>query len=145
MSGTREIVIRRLSRGEFAEWGRMRVALWPDSAADDLAQTFETLAVFVADRGGGRLGGFVEVGARSFAEGCERSPVAYIEGWFVDSDLRRRGVGGALLRAAEDWARQAGYADIGSDALIDNEGSIAAHKALGYREMERIVCFAKRL
>jgi hypothetical protein len=38
-------------------------------------------AVFVADRGNGGLGGFLELGQRSLADGCDSSPVAYVEGW----------------------------------------------------------------
>ncbi|MGH7624340.1 MAG: GNAT family N-acetyltransferase [Gemmatimonadaceae bacterium] len=61
--------------------------------------------VFVADRGDGSLAGFVEVGVCPYAEGCESSPVGYIEAWFVDPDVRRAGLGRALLAAAEAWAR----------------------------------------
>ena len=101
--------------------------------------------VFVAERPDGTLGGFLEAGTRPYAEGCHTSPVGYIEGWYVDPDLRREGVGRALVEAAEAWARGIGLQEMASDALIDNEVSHQAHLALGYREVERIVCFHKDL
>ena len=79
------------------------------------------------------------------AEGCTISPVAYIEGWYVDPDLRRRKVGSQLVFAAEEWAKGQGFTEIASDTQIENAISITAHTALGYAEVDRIVCFRKRL
>jgi aminoglycoside 6'-N-acetyltransferase I len=100
---------------------------------------------FVIDRGDGRLGGYVEVGTRPYAEGCDTSPVAYVEAWYVEADLRRRGWGGKLFAAVEDWARAKGHSELASDSLLENHVSIAAHKSLGFSEVERQVCFAKKL
>jgi aminoglycoside 6'-N-acetyltransferase I len=100
---------------------------------------------FVIDREDGRLGGYVDVGMRSYAEGCDSSPVPYIEAWYVDEDLRRQGWGAKLFAAAESWASARGHTELASDVRIDNATSIAAHKALGFTEHERVVCFAKRL
>ena len=61
------------------------------------------------------------------AEGCTTSPVAYIEGWYVDPDLRRRNVGSQLVHAAEEWTRRQGLTEIASDTQIDNTVSIHAH------------------
>jgi aminoglycoside 6'-N-acetyltransferase I len=101
--------------------------------------------VFVAQRANGKLGGFLEGGTRKYADGCDSSPVGYIEGWYVDEDLRRSGVGGLLVSAMEAWARDQGLTEMGSDTWLDNETSIAAHTRLGYIEMERLVHFAKKL
>ena len=101
--------------------------------------------VFLAERANGSVCGFIEVGARSVADGCDSSPVGYIEGWYVDADMRLTGVGRALVAAAEDWARAAGYSEMGSDALLDNTVSHDAHKRLGYAEVDRQVTFRKSL
>ena len=85
------------------------------------------------------------MGTRPYADGCDSAPVAYVEAWYVDVDLRRTGWGGRLIAAAEAWARAQGFRELGSDALIDNEVSIRAHKALGFTEHERLVCFGKKL
>jgi aminoglycoside 6'-N-acetyltransferase I len=100
---------------------------------------------FVVERTGGGLCGFIEVSLRNYAEGCKTSPVAYIEGWYVDADSRRRKLGTRLVQAAEAWARSQGLKEIASDTQIENTVSIQAHTGLGYEEVERIVCFRKAL
>jgi aminoglycoside 6'-N-acetyltransferase I len=144
--------IRLVGPEDRDEWVRMRDSLWPGSRGDHEAETQlyfarrdQSPVTFVIDRCDGRLGGFIEVGERGYGEGCVSSPVAYIEGWFVDRDLRRRGLGTALIGAAEQWARGRGLREIASDTEIENELSLRAHKAAGYEEVERIVCFRKDL
>ena len=145
------MLIRRVDERDFDEWLRMRLALWPDHTVDELQSELaslvadESAATFVADRGDGTLGGFVEAGLRKYAEGCDSSPVGYIEGWYVDADLRAQGIGRALIQAAETWAIDRGCTEIGSDTWIDNEVSYRAHLALGYEEAERLIHFRKRL
>ena len=143
--------IRPAISADMAEWLRMRLALWPDNSADELSAEMATILgnpvtpVFVADRGNGKLGGFIETGMRSYAEACHTSPVGYIEGWYVDPDLRRQGVGRRLVRAAEDWARSQGLQEMASDTWLDNDISYCSHLALGYQESERLIHFRKTL
>lgn len=145
------MMIRPVEERDFDEWLRMRLTLWPDQPADDLRAELATLradestAIFVADRGDGALGGFVEAGQRKYAEDCDTSPVGYIEGWYVDADLRAQGIGRALVRTAEQWAITRGFTEMGSDTWIDNEVSYRAHLAIGYEEAERLIHFKKRL
>ena len=90
--------------------------------------------------------GFIEVGLRSHADGCDpKQPVGFIEGWFVEPSHRGRGIGRALMRAAEDWALEHGCIELGSDTWIDREGSIEAHRALGFEIVDRCVNFRKRI
>ena len=143
--------LRQVAVADRTEWLRMRMALWPDHTDEEhLAEmkqvtADEVMATFVADRGDGKLGGFLEVALRKYADGCETSPVGYIEGWYVDEDLRQRGVGGLLVKAAEQWAIEHGCTEMASDCLIDNEVSYRAHLALGYAEVERLIHFQKGL
>ena len=129
----------------------MSLALFDDCTSEDLTKGMREFRarsdgeVFVIDRGDGTLAGFVEAGSRPYAEGCDTSPVGYVEAWWVDDDLRRQGYGRALLQAAEDWARSQGYSEMASDALLDNVASHRAHEASGYSEVERIVTFRKSL
>jgi len=143
------LLIRRATPADTEDWLRMRLALWPHHSPQELLPEMETLLaerwspVFVAARPSGGLGGFVEGGLRRYADGCDSSPVGYIEGWYVDEDLRRQGVGRALVAALERWAREQGCTNMASDTWLDNETSRAAHLALGYTESERLIHFCK--
>jgi len=144
--------IRQAVPEDVNEWLRMRRLLWPDSPdvehLQEIGVYFQAGAVdaaFVALRPSGELAGFLEVSLRKYADGCSTSPVGYIEGWYVDSDLRRQGVGGLLVAAAEAWARGLGCTEMASDCLLDNHGSLAAHLALGYEEAERLIHFRKSI
>jgi len=143
--------IREYRESDHAEWLRMRLALWPDdSASGHESGMAEWLArpdtiVLVAARETGTLAGFAEVGSRPYADGCDTHPVAYLEGWYVDADARRRGVSSALVRAAETWARKRGYREFPSDVRLDNLISQQAHQSLGFEEVERAVLYRKPL
>ncbi len=102
-------------------------------------------AVFLAEDDEGRVVGFAEATLRSHAEGCVTSPVAYLEGWYVLATHRGCGVGTALLCAVEEWARREGCSELASDAELPNVTGAAAHRALGFAEVERIVCFRKSI
>lgn len=68
-----------------------------------------------------------------------------VEGIFVVPDRRQVGIGRRLVAAAEEWARSQGCTEMGSDRALDNEASGAFHSAVGYSEVERIVCLRKEL
>jgi aminoglycoside 6'-N-acetyltransferase I len=91
------------------------------------------------------LDAFAEVGVRRFADGCASSPVAYLEGIWVDPEARRSGAALALVQAAEDWARAAGYVELASDCEEGNLASEAFHHAAGFEEVQRSVCFRRDL
>jgi aminoglycoside 6'-N-acetyltransferase I len=135
----------------------MRAALWPDSSLEEQHTEMEAFfadgpagilpaAIFVAHTANETLTGFLEVGLRSHADGCNPAhPVGYVEGWFVVPDHRGKRVGAALMRTAEDWARTHGACEMASDALIDNEPSELAHRALGFEVVDRCVHLRKSI
>jgi molybdopterin synthase catalytic subunit/GNAT superfamily N-acetyltransferase len=146
------MTIRLLHESDRAEWRRMRGTLWheyPEQEIDgEIDQFFRFRSqrrseVFVAERPGGALGGFIEVGQRIFADGCGTSPVGYLEGWYVDEDLRRQGIGAALVEAAEQWAISRGCTEMGSDCNSMNRVSYDAHLRLGYAPADRHIFFRK--
>ena len=145
------MIIRPVEPTDHAEWLRMRRTLWGGTAEEhthDIDAYFATPQrgiTFVVERCRGGLCGFIEVSLRDYAEGCKMSPVADIEGWYVDAESRHRTLGTRLVQAAEAWARHHGLKEIASDTQIENAVSIQAHQVLGYEEVERIVCFRKAL
>jgi aminoglycoside 6'-N-acetyltransferase I len=144
--------VRRLRETDIGEWLRLRKMLWDGSSDEehkaemmDIYEHTETQLVLVAEVGGGRLGGFLEASIRPFVEDCHSEQVGYLEGWFVEPEFRRSGIGGALVREAENWARAHGSTEMASDAEIGNEMSLKAHLNLGYEETSRLVHLRKDL
>lgn len=130
----------------------MRLSFWPDDAANHAAEIDASLSAaaddwvtLVAQLPDGGLCGFLEAGTRPFADGCDSSPVGYIEGWWVDPRYRRLGIGARLVATAEAWARDLGVSEMASDADLANRPSRDAHAALGYAEVHELVCFRKVL
>ena len=89
--------------------------------------------------------GFIELSLRSIVDGCDSSPVAYIEGWYIDSDSRSKDVGKSLLDSAEAWAKEMDCIEIGSDSEIENKDFIQIHRNLGFEVVDRVVQFRKRI
>jgi aminoglycoside 6'-N-acetyltransferase I len=87
--------VRLAQQTDRDELSRLRVALWPESSAEEHARELELvlsgkfpgvmpLVIFLAEASDGTLAGFLEAGLRSYAEGCDASlPVVYVEGWYV--------------------------------------------------------------
>jgi len=143
--------IRRATNEDKESWVRMRQGLWPEAPLEYLNYDLDEIlsdprrAVFVATRADGSLVAFIEASLREFAEGCETSPVGYIEAWFVDENIRGQKLGRELILTAENWARERGCTEMGSDTWLENEVSIQAHRKTGYDEVERLVHFLKHL
>src|SRR5579859_1249885 len=135
----------------------MRALLWPDGSYEEHLGELEAgpsawgppglpVVWLVAEEVQGLLIGFLEASLRSHADGCDlKQPVGYVEGWFVREEDRGKGIGAALMRAAEDWARAEGCIEMASDALIDNSLSEKAHTALGFQIVDRCIRFRKPL
>jgi aminoglycoside 6'-N-acetyltransferase I len=146
--------IRPVTQRDTAAWLRLRHGLWPESAKSELRAeideffagwALEPIAVLLAEDATGGAVGMAELSIRSIVEGCSSGRVAYLEGWYVVPEARRRGVGRALVAAAEAWGREQGCTEFVSDTQLDNLDSAAAHRALGFTEVEQIRCFRKDL
>jgi aminoglycoside 6'-N-acetyltransferase I len=146
------LTIRAVTRADAVAWFEMRCALWPEDPgthrseierffAGDRREPAEVLVAF----DGTVAVGFAELSIRNIVDGCSTGNVGYLEGWYVVPAARRRGVGRALLVAAESWARQQGCSEFASDASPDNGVSMAAHHALGFEETGRSCNFRKDL
>ena len=155
------IHIRHAEPADAAAWLALRAALWPEAAAEgaleaDVAKFFvepaavntgrlEAVLVAVDRSSSASIVGFVELSRRAYSEGCDTSPVAFLEGWYVSPSHRRTGVGRRLIAAAEAWGRAQGCTEFGSNALVDNLDSAAAHVAVGFDEVEVTRYFRKDL
>ena len=148
-----EIAVRKASLEDLAVVLPMWRRLFPEDGEATARQEIEDAlrdptdnAVLVAEDSLGAATGFLHVGLRhGYVAGCTTSPVGYIEAWFVVEKARRKHIGATLVEAAENWARTKDCTEMGSDCLLDNDVSFDAHIAIGYREVERIIEFAKML
>ena len=84
--------------------------------------------VLVASRGE-RLLGWLHAERRLSLEGGDRAEVM---GLVVDSGARRRGLGRALLAAAEDWASRRGVGRLTVRSNVVRESSHPFYESLGY-------------
>ncbi len=150
------LIVRPATLNDRRALAQARAALWPTAPLEQhdaevgriLAGepvTTLPLQILVAEFEG-RMVGFVEVDLRSHADGCDPArPVAFLEGWYVAPGMRRRGVGAALVAAAEEWGRAHGCTEIASDTWIDHDESQRAHEALGFIVVDRCVHYRKPL
>jgi len=153
--------IRVLTQADRTSWVELRRHLWPQHTFEDLARDADDFlrsaqggnfrrssmlaTVLLAETASGMIVGFAEVDLRPYADGCRSSPVGYLEGWYVASEHRRKGLGRALVLAAEVWARDQGCSEMASDTELDNIDSQGAHRALGYTEVSRLAHFRRDL
>ena len=145
--------VRPVTAADASAWLSLRRELWPGTDGDHASEIArflagdarEPLAVLLAEDEGARIVGFIELSIRAYAAGCVTDRVAFVEGWYVGPDARRRGVGRALIAAAEAWARAQGCSELASDAELNNESSAAAHVASGFVETGLVRCFRKEL
>ncbi|HEX8300510.1 aminoglycoside 6'-N-acetyltransferase [Sphingomonas sp.] len=146
------MLIEPATSDDGTQWAALRIALWPDEDPDGLAEGMkemldgDDMLALVARTDSGQIAGFAEASIRrDYVNGCETSPVAFLEGIYVAAGYRRQGVARALAERVADWGRSRGCREFGSDALIENRDSHAFHAAIGFAETERVVYFRREL
>jgi aminoglycoside 6'-N-acetyltransferase I len=149
--------IRLAVQSDCAQLAQFCEALWPQSSAEEHERELTPilqgkhpgslpLVVFVAEGFDGALLGFIEVGLRSHADGCDpHVPVGFVEGWLVVEGERKKGIGRQLMTAAEQWARSQGCKEMASDTWLDNDVSQRVHQALKFEVVDRCVHYRKAL
>lgn len=153
------VTVRQARISDRDEIAKMCTLLWPETSVEENCQELDLLMnsgmsgtlparIFVSCDSDNKeaLTGFLQAGLRSHADGCDiAQPVGFVEGWFVYEPLRKRGIGKALMQAAEDWSRGHGCIEMASDTWIDHTLSQKAHQALGFEVVDRCVHFRKPL
>ena len=145
------LLIAEAGAADRDDWLELRTLLWPESPDDHpgemeaIGSSDELLCVIARDADG-RAIGFAEAAIRhDYVNGCDTSPVGFLEGIFVRPEARRRGVARALVAAVMDWVRSKGCSEFASDAELDNVDSHNMHNALGFVETQRVVYFRRTL
>jgi aminoglycoside 6'-N-acetyltransferase I len=143
--------IRKMDPSDRDTWLEMRAGLWPEDDRALHAGEVEAILAgddawgFIAASPGGTPAAFAEVSIRRYANGCDSRPVPFLEAIYVRPPFRRQGAGARLIAHIETFLTTRGFRELGSDALIDNHDSHAAHRGWGFSETERVVYFRKLL
>jgi aminoglycoside 6'-N-acetyltransferase I len=151
MDNTIEFTIEEISEMLISKLTEMAIKLWPDcnyeEEFDNCLQIMKSVnqKFFIAKSGDNYIG-FVQLSIRmDYVEGTSSSPVAYIEGLYVEPNYRKQGIANRLVNKAEIWALEKNCTEIASDTELNNANSIEFHKAIGFKEVNRVVCFSKTL
>ncbi|WP_052213654.1 GNAT family N-acetyltransferase [Belnapia sp. F-4-1] len=73
----------------------------------------------------------------------EKPPEVVVQALVVEAGLRGSGLGGRLLRAAEDWARAQGQPSVSLHSGAQREAAHAFYAAQGYGRIGGAVLFRK--
>jgi GNAT superfamily N-acetyltransferase len=98
--------------------------------------------VFMAESPDGRAVGWVQVCVRTILVSDRH---AEVEGLVVDREWRSRGVGHALMKSAEEWARKAGCKAVSLRSNVVREGARPFYEDIGYEVIKTQWAFRKRL
>ncbi len=146
------MTITECTSNDLEDWVAMRTALWPEYVPEELREGAAAMLgtagmlVLIARAANGEPAGFAEASIRrDYVNGCETSPVTFLEGIYVAPEHRRHAVARRLCDAVADWGRTLGCTEFASDAYLDNSAGHAFHAAIGFEETERVVYFRKAL
>ena len=146
-----KFMIREGKKEDSLVLAQMARKVWDNDSIEDLRKEFEEFAEdpnmhsFIKYEDDKAIG-FANISIRhDYVEGCESTPVAYLEGIFVDEKYRNRGYGRQLVKSCEQWARSNNIKEFASDCELTNANSLAFHLAIGFVEANRIICFKKEL
>ena len=131
--------------------GMLASMLWPHHSEEEMAENFVELlkkmdaACFLAyDKD--QPVAFAQCQLRyDYVEGTDYSPVGYLEGIYVMDTYRERGIARELLTACEEWAKSMGCREFASDCELGNDESLRFHLRTGFEEVNRIICFVKKI
>jgi aminoglycoside 6'-N-acetyltransferase I len=140
-----------LSSRTTGDAARLLMALWPystygeeyDNCCRILNSDKETIQL--AKVSGSYVGVIYLCMRYDYVEGTSGPPVVYIEGIYVKPEYRKLGIGFKLADYGEQWGRSHGATAYASDSILTNEVGIEFHLRSGFREVNRVVCFAKSL
>ena len=144
-------MIKRATTEDAGQLARMAIQLWTEHDPKALEDEFRKLAendeaaCFIKYLEDAPVAFAQCQLRRDYVEGTESSPVGYLEGIYVSEGYRKKGYAAELLSECEKWAREKGCTEFASDCELDNMDSLRFHMALGFEEVNRIICFRKDL
>lgn len=143
-------MIKRCQMDDCHILAKLAKQLWNEHHLDELEKEFEDLmsknTAFFVDYEDNKPVAFAQVSLRhDYVEGTNTSPIAYLEGIFVERGYRNRGIAKKLLEKCELWAKENFCTQLASDCELENNGSYKFHLNCGFEEVNKIICFVKKL
>ena len=99
---------------------------------------------FIEDENNQKIG-LVELSSRNIVDGCLSSPVAYLEGLYLEPKYRGLGIGKEVMQIIIQWCVQQGFSELATDTEIANERAQKFYESLGFEETDRVVEYRKNL
>ncbi|MDC9594414.1 aminoglycoside 6'-N-acetyltransferase [Xenorhabdus sp. IM139775] len=146
------MLIEELNEDNLPVWIALREQLWPHHAkaahqadGEEIISSSQLVSFIVRDDAGNELG-FADASVRhDYVNGCNSSPVVFLEGIFVSSSYRKCGIAKLLVDEVQSWGRKKGCQELASDTELDNVLSQQVHIGLGFQMTEKVVFFKKEL
>lgn len=144
-------MIREMIISDAPALAAMAIKIWDSDDKDELEQEFidmthdkeSTCFIKFIDA---KAIGFANASLRhDYVEGCETSTIAYLEAIYVDKEYRLLGYAKDLVNRCEEWGREQGAKEFASDCILTNNDSYKFHIAIGFKEVNRIICFKKNI
>ena len=126
--------------------------LWPEADYEEEKQNclrildVDNEVIFLAENEAAHFIGFIYLSLRTdYVEGTETSPVAYIEGIYVEPNFRKHGIAAKLVEKGAEWGKSRGAREYASDVELPNRNSQVFHEKVGFKEVNRVVCYVKKI
>lgn len=139
------------NKDNFNELITMALDLWPDNTYEGLeAEVLDLMNgdkdIFFISVTNDIISGFIHMSIRTdYVEGSDSTPVGFVEGIYVKPEFRNKGIARLLVNFGEEWVKSKGCTQVGSDIEYDNNISYEFHRAIGFEEANRIICFIKEI
>ena len=130
---------------------QMALNIWDNNSIDELTKEFDSMiydsnSICFINYEDNLPVGFANASLRyDYVEGCETSPAGYLEGIYVIDDYRNKNIARKLVEACQVWAKDRGCLEFASDCELTNLDSLDFHLAIGFNEVNRIICFKKNI
>lgn len=140
-----------IERNQFSRWKQYRNAVY-DSLSDEfheieMEKIFDSLDWFCyfLTVENNKIIGLVELSSRNIVDGCLSSPVAYIEGLYIEEKHRGKGSGKEAMGTIHHWCKQKGFTELAADTELANLDAQKYFNAVGFKETYRVVEFCTKV
>jgi len=146
-----EIQFIDISQNEIGEWVRLASKLFKDTPREELETDIREMILAKKYRNilvkmDNKFLGFLDISLRSdYVEGARSSPTGYIEGIYLEPEIRNQGLARKLITMAENWFIEKGCEEMGTDTWEWNKDAQAFHERIGFIKEDVLVHYIKRL